>query len=191
MPQTISMCNVNLPHIIVRKNDKGGERWYFRRRGFPISRLPSPSAPHFRNAYAVKLAESNGINLADADRAQAGYRDYWAASMHKAAQKRANRICNLTRQDIVGMLRKQGDKCAVSGIRFHYRRAEEKQDPLSPSLDRINSELEYTVENCRVVLLAVNYGLNRWGDETFKRICRAVAKRRDCPLSPSANVHGG
>lgn len=172
------MCNVDkLPHITTRRNRDGTLRHYFRRRGMPPARLPDPASPLFRNVYEEKLDESNGANLALSERAQAGYRQYWAELMWRGARYRPNRQCTLSVTDIEAMMRDQGDLCAVSGIRFNYRRHNEQQDPLSPSLDRIDSYGEYTADNCRVVLLAVNVGLNRWGDKVFHRICKAVARR--------------
>lgn len=175
------MFNVDLPHTTVRRNGNGTERVYFFRRGTPLARLPDPSCPTFETAYRERLEESENRYIASTPRAQPGYRSYWARSMHRGARHRVNRQCLLTVSDIEEMLREQDDRCALSGIRFNYRRKDEEQDPMSPSLDRINCAEEYTVENCRVVLLAVNIALNRWGDDTYKRICKAVAKRSRLP----------
>lgn len=175
------MYNVELPHTTVRRNSNGTERVYFFRRGVPLSRLPDPSSPLFEQAYRTKLAESDQAYIGNEVRALAGYRRYWANQMFDGARYRPNRQCHLNADDIERMLLDQGDCCALSGIRFNYRRQDEKQDPMTPSLDRIDSGGEYTVENCRVVLLAVNVALNRWGDAVFKRICRAVSKRH--PIS--------
>lgn len=171
------MFNVELPHTTVRRNGNGTERVYFFRRGVPLARLPDRASPLFEAAYRAKLEESDNAFIATAGRAQDGYRRYWAVYLWTGARYRQNRRCDLTAFDVEEMLRKQGDCCALSGIRFNYRRKDEQQDPLTPSLDRIDSTGEYTVGNCRVVLLAVNVALNRWGDAVFKRICRAVAKR--------------
>ena len=170
------MCNVKFRHIATRANDDGTVRYYFRRRGVPLRRLPHPESVEFEQTYRMMLRESEQTYVADTERAQDGYRLYWAERMRRAANKRAGRQCFLTVQNVADMLLAQEDRCALSGIRFRYRRRNETLDPLSPSLDRKDSAREYTIDNCRVVLLAVNYGLNRWGDDTFIRICRAVAK---------------
>jgi hypothetical protein len=41
---------------------------------------------------------------------------------------------------------------------------------LAPSLDRIDPEGPYSLENCRLVLAAVNFALNRFGVELFDRM---------------------
>ena len=52
-----------------------------------------------------------------------------------------------------------------------------KTNPYAPSLDRINSNIkEYSPENTRVVLLAVNLALNQWGCETISPIIKKLAK---------------
>jgi hypothetical protein len=176
----IPLCNVKRRHITTRANDDGSVRHYFRRRGMPMARLPTPDSPLFEEAYSLRLAESEGMTHATdhtRGRARDGYRRHWAGSLLRNAKYRINRECTLTADDLFGMFQDQNDRCALSGLRFRYRRDEGRRDPMSPSLDRIDSRSGYTVANCRLVLLAVNVALNNWGDETFVRICKAVAKR--------------
>ena len=44
----------------------------------------------------------------------------------------------------------------------------------APSLDKINPEKPYTVDNCRLVMVAVNFALNAWGDEVRLKLARAA-----------------
>jgi hypothetical protein len=49
--------------------------------------------------------------------------------------------------------------------------------PYRPSLDRIDPHKPYTRENCRLVLQAVNFALNAYGDDgIFYRIAEATSK---------------
>lgn len=180
------MYNENMRHLTTRSNADGTKRFYFLRRGTPISRLPDPASPTFGAVYSDLLAASENANIAYEDRALDGYRRHWAEYLWKKARYRANRVCSITPDDILAKIRTHEDCCALSGIRFQYRRNAKGRDPLAPSLDRIDSRGGYTVENCRVVLLAVNIGLNEWGDETFQKICKAVAKRKLVRPSRSA-----
>jgi hypothetical protein len=62
--------------------------------------------------------------------------------------------------------------------------------PFAPSLDRVDPEKPYTVENCRLVLQGVNFALNRYGDDTFLDIATAAAKfegNKHRPAGPTAD----
>ena len=50
----------------------------------------------------------------------------------------------------------------------------------APSLNRINPKKPYSRENCRFVLVAVNFALNAFGDEVLDRI--VLARRERIPL---------
>ena len=45
---------------------------------------------------------------------------------------------------------------------------------LAPSLDRIDSNQPYSRRNCRLVLQAVNFALNAWGDDVFLAIAEGA-----------------
>ncbi len=67
------------------------------------------------------------------------------------------------------LLLKQNNKCAISGISFVN--SAERNFPLCMSVDRLNSALGHTFENCQIVCLAVNYAkLNKSNDETIQYI---------------------
>lgn len=48
--------------------------------------------------------------------------------------------------------------------------------PYAPSLDRIDAEQPYSLKNCRLVLQAVNFALNAWGDEVFLDVAGAATR---------------
>ena len=49
----------------------------------------------------------------------------------------------------------------------------------APSLDRIDPEGLYTADNCRLVMVAVNFALNAWGEEVYLRLARAAVRAAD------------
>jgi hypothetical protein len=51
--------------------------------------------------------------------------------------------------------------------------------PYAPSLDRIEPEKPYTRRNCRLVLQAVNFALNAFGDDVFLAVPEGAIKFRD------------
>jgi len=70
-------------------------------------------------------------------------------------------------------------KCELSGLDFDLGgpAAGMSRNPYAPSIDRIDSGKGYTKDNCRVVLLAVNMGLNQWGYGVYARIAAACLNR--------------
>ena len=71
------------------------------------------------------------------------------AMMYKSAKWRANRDglpCTITQQEIQNLV---GDGiCPVLGIPYHFSSG---HNDFSPSLDKFNPGLGYTVENCYVI----------------------------------------
>lgn len=45
--------------------------------------------------------------------------------------------------------------------------------PFAPSVDRIASGRDYTPDNCRVILCALNSGLSDWGQDIYKTVAQA------------------
>jgi len=66
--------------------------------------------------------------------------------------------------------------CEMTGIPFNF---DGGQTWDSPSLDRINPEDGYTIENVRVVLFSLNVMMNSWGEEKVLEVVEALqAKQR-------------
>jgi len=66
--------------------------------------------------------------------------------------------------------------CELTGLSFDLKPTEKGHaNPYSPSLDRINSQnKDYSPENTRVVLQAVNMAINEHGLETVLPILKAL-----------------
>jgi hypothetical protein len=69
-----------------------------------------------------------------------------------------------------------GGKCEVTGIPFDFElmAAKHSRRPYAPSLDRRDNALGYSVENVRVVCVAVNLAMNQWGEAVLLRIAAAL-----------------
>jgi hypothetical protein len=72
-----------------------------------------------------------------------------------------------------------GGRCALTGLPFRETQvgSGRARRPYAPSLDRIDPEKHYFLENCRLVLQAVNFALNAWGDDVFFEMATAAAAR--------------
>ena len=66
-------------------------------------------------------------------------------------------------------------KCELSNISFDFSSKENLHfNPFAPSIDRIDPKQGYTKDNCRVVLVCVNFALGQWGLNTYLQVAKAV-----------------
>ena len=71
-------------------------------------------------------------------------------------------------------------RCAVSGIPLSRRcQPNREPDPWSASLDRIENRQGYIQDNFRIVCLAANLAMNRWGYDVLLRLARSVTRSAD------------
>lgn len=101
-----------------------------------------------------------------------------ASELYRTAKNRAawRKVpFELTKEQFEELIIAAGGKCAVSGIPFDFDPPRNGfRRPFAPSLDRINSDLGYTKDNCRLVCVAVNYAMADWGDGVFLRIAASA-----------------
>lgn len=77
----------------------------------------------------------------------------------------------LTKQDARDLLEQAGWRCAVTRTPFSLETVGAHTDkPFAPSIDRINSALGYERSNCRVVCVATNFAMNRWGEGVLRTL---------------------
>jgi hypothetical protein len=100
--------------------------------------------------------------------------------MTRAARYRARRNGLSSDDDLVGfagdLFHAQHGRCALTGLPFDLRKVGTGQArrPFAPSLDRIEGDKGYTKDNVRLVCQAVNFALNRFGEDIFYEIARAA-----------------
>lgn len=54
-------------------------------------------------------------------------------------------------------------RCAITRTPFSMTKIGGAR-PYAPSIDRIDCSLGYSAKNCRIVCVATNLAINRWGD---------------------------
>lgn len=99
----------------------------------------------------------------------------WLAKMLASAKSRSSRLnrkCDLTLDELKLIAIRSGGRCEVTGITF--RRPTGHHEPLAPSLDRADISKGYTFDNCRLVCMAVNFAMNRWGEDVMLLIAKAM-----------------
>lgn len=77
---------------------------------------------------------------------------------------------NVDEKYLKALFDQQCGACALTGLTMT---TEGGKGPYSASIDRIVPGLGYTTGNLRWVCLAVNYGMNKWGKDTFAVIAKA------------------
>ena len=96
---------------------------------------------------------------------------YTLYSTAKSRAKRKQRAFSLTHDDLTKMLLRSEGKCEVTGVCFRDRViGSARMRPLIPSIDRKDWTAGYTMENCRIVCVAVNIAMFNWGEDLFKSL---------------------
>jgi hypothetical protein len=91
----------------------------------------------------------------------------------KQRSARKGLSCDLDKEWVNEKLQKQ--ICELSGIKFDFTNNDASHfNPYCPSIDRIDPTKGYTKDNCRMVLVAVNFGLGEWGINSYIKIAQAV-----------------
>ena len=108
----------------------------------------------------------------------------WLQSMVPRSRHRAGRAQfahDLVPDHAEQLFRRQGGRCAISGLPFSLARFEGVlvKHPFAPSLDRISSRGGYTTDNVRLVCIAVNFGMGQWGEELYLTFARAAVAHSD------------
>jgi hypothetical protein len=83
----------------------------------------------------------------------------------------------LTKADIVSLLRSSGATCDVTGVPFSLTKFGCMR-PFAPSVDRKDCSKGYTPANCRIVCTAANMGMSDWGDEVLAKLASHMVKKR-------------
>ena len=74
---------------------------------------------------------------------------------------------------IADLLDRQGGRCALTGIPFHFREPEADSN-LLPSVDRIDSDGHYEAGNLQIVCRFVNSWKGDTAEEEFRRLLLLV-----------------
>lgn len=92
----------------------------------------------------------------------------------KCAKRKARRniTVEVTLDDVMALYEKQGRKCAVTGFELTH----EGSSNWDASIDRIDSDGSYTLDNIRLVCWAVNFMRGRMTDEHLLLWSQAIVE---------------
>ena len=109
-----------------------------------------------------------------------GMRDYEVLYKQSVKNARSRELeHSLTHAQFHQIAERCEDACELTGIKFQWIRGlgiNERQ-PFAPSLDRIDSRLGYTYENCRIICVAANMAINTWGDWVLAEMARGLTTK--------------
>jgi hypothetical protein len=91
----------------------------------------------------------------------------------KKRSKKKNIKCNIDSSFIKEMWDKQNGKCILTGISFTItNKRNNSHFPFALSIDRIDYKKGYTKNNVRLIIYALNIGLNTFGENLYKYLCK-------------------
>jgi hypothetical protein len=97
---------------------------------------------------------------------------------HAAARGRPH---HLTESALRFICLRSAGRCEVTGIRFSTERLPGRSiHPFKQSLDRIDSSRGYEIQNCRLVLTAVNIAMSAWGEDVLREVAVGYVINRFC-----------
>lgn len=108
-----------------------------------------------------------------------GYKEipYNWFSKYFLRNKKSKRTGSITIIDVYNLWIKQNKKCALSNINIGFYDIENKYH--SCSIDRINSDLEYDINNIQLVHKDINIMKNKYKQSYFIKICKLITKNNE------------
>lgn len=88
--------------------------------------------------------------------------------------KRRRLVFKITLDQIWNLFEKQNHKCALSGILLKFNNPGERATEQTASLDRIDSNKGYTIDNVRWVHKTINNMRGELSDSTFLEFCQKI-----------------
>lgn len=92
----------------------------------------------------------------------------------KANAKSKNREFTITKKDIWELWLKQKGKCALTGLELKIERNYKKMKNMTASLDRIDSDRGYTMDNVQWIHKDVNRMKSNFSQKYFITMCRLI-----------------
>ena len=97
----------------------------------------------------------------------------------KHSAKLRNLEFNLTLDQLWELFIRQNKTCALSGISIGFHKPGEKYTTQTASVDRIDSNLGYTINNIRWVHKDINYMKMDLTDDRFFYLCKEIIKHKN------------
>lgn len=169
------------PGLTIERSPSGNLRFRVRVEGNPRRRISLTVGPeHYDFLRQFRSAREGHPPQRDRGakiRSTGHVSDEIKTMLKKAATRAAERghDFDLSGEFLLGLLERQGFKCAISKLDFDLSPKESyHRRPFTMSIDRIDGRLGYTKSNVRLVCTMVNIARSDWSDDDFLQMCRAV-----------------
>jgi hypothetical protein len=110
------------------------------------------------------------------------FRRSFCAARERVRHAKVKREFDITVEDLKNLWDDKGGKCAISGLEMteppsgRQRKKTKDRNPLTGSLDRIDSDKGYVNGNIQWVCTFVNYAKNNYDDNEIKKIFNELRK---------------
>ena len=94
-----------------------------------------------------------------------------------------------TDDHLLELWRRCGGRCVVTKLPFSGEKvgSGKAKRAFAPSIDKVDPADFYTVDNCRLVMVAINFAINAWGLDVYLKLAEAaIAARAGVGATPSA-----
>lgn len=106
-----------------------------------------------------------------------GYKDisgvYWRKTREHAVERNYEFTINI--EEAWDLFVKQNGKCILSGLDIRFSKNQDRSYRQTASIDRIDSNKGYTIDNIQWVHKIVNFAKQRLSDDEFITLCQLVA----------------
>jgi hypothetical protein len=83
----------------------------------------------------------------------------------------------ISADDVKKMLSRAKGKCELTKVAFNMQKIPgQRIRPWIPSVDRIDSKLDYSFDNCRIICAAANIALNQFGEYIFVKMASSMIR---------------
>jgi hypothetical protein len=98
----------------------------------------------------------------------------WFSKYFERKNKK-RRSGNISIEDVYNLWITQNKKCSLSGLEIDFIK---RDDGISASIDRIDSKVEYVLNNIQLVHKDVNLMKNHFNQDYFLEICERITEQR-------------
>lgn len=97
----------------------------------------------------------------------------------KGGAKRRKIKLLVSKEDIWNQYIKQGKRCALSGLEIYFSKTNKEVTYGTASVDRIDSDKDYTIDNIQIVHKHINIMKNTFTQKYFIEMCKSIAKNNE------------
>lgn len=163
------------PRMIARKKSSGNVYYYYslgssQRKEIPLGSNLRDALKKHQVLFEQDFSPSSRVPVPS---------DFYLKLFRQVVKnsKPRNISVEITADDVKKMLDRAKGKCELTRVPFDMQKIQgQRIRPWIPSVDRINSKLGYSFDNCRIICAAANVALNQFGEYIFVRMASSMIR---------------